>query len=99
MNYDTIKQFMASWRNYNTGFSNSITMVLAYGGIYLALLYVFPIIFNFKNIKKEGYLPFLLGVVYLFTFTIIPFEYLTMMLIIFFSTYSSKTTSSSMIRN
>lgn len=90
LNYDTIRQFMAMWRSYNTGFSNSITMVLAYGGIYLTMLYIVPILFNLKSLKKDGILPFLLGGVYLFLFTIIPFEYLTIMLIIFLSSYSAK---------
>ncbi|MBF8969889.1 hypothetical protein [Streptococcus sp. NLN76] len=87
LNTAFIKQFMGMWRSENTGFSNSITMLLASGGVYMAMLYIVPILSNLKNMKKAMLIPFLLGSIYLFIFTIIPFEYLTIVLIVFLSSY------------
>lgn len=48
-NDQTIQMYMDSWRSINIGFSNSITYILATGGVYLFSLY---------------FLPFLAGILY-----------------------------------
>lgn len=58
-NYDSIVKFMNPQRLYAsqyingiTGFSNGITMVLAYGGIALLMFYLLPTIFGIKCCKR-----------------------------------------------
>lgn len=51
-NQEIIKEFMSSSRSWNTGFSNAIFSVLAYGGILFAIPYICPLIYGFKAYRK-----------------------------------------------
>ncbi|TDE68809.1 hypothetical protein E0E02_01715 [Streptococcus sp. KCJ4932] len=85
-NSDAIKAFMGGWRSYNTGFSNSITQLLAQGGLCMFLLYMLPIFSNFKNfLRNRKYRVFLIGFLYLFTFTMFTYQYILILLIAFLS--------------
>lgn len=71
--------YLASWR-FGTGVSNSIGMILGYGGVWLMTLYVLPIIrtvyFAIKN-HNIDLICFVLVFGFVFTVTVVPFQYLT----------------------
>lgn len=88
-NADALKAFMGGWRSYNTGFSNSITQLLAQGGLYMFLLYMLPILSNFKNFFcNRKYRVFLVGFLYLFIFTVFTYQYVLILLIAFLSDHA-----------
>ena len=85
-NAEAIKAFMGGWRSYNTGFSNSITQLLAQGGLYMFLLYMLPILSNFQNFFcHRKYRVFLVGFLYLFIFTVFTYQYVLILLVAFLS--------------
>lgn len=51
-NQEIIKEFMSSSRSWNTGFSNAIFSVLAYGGILFTIPYICPLIYGYKAYRK-----------------------------------------------
>lgn len=54
-NENEIKKYMSDFRWYNDGLSNSLSVILAEGGIYFSLLYIVPcIILLIYSIKKEN---------------------------------------------
>lgn len=88
----SLKANMESWRIVNPGFSNSITEILAEGGIYLTNLYLFCFgkgIYN--SIHKKSINLFLLtfGIFYLFVFTIFTYNYILFIFLLLFL-YSNK---------
>lgn len=82
---DPIVKYMSSFRSYNTGFSNSIMIVLAQGGIYLFIVYLIPfflsIIQSFKLRRPEIFMTSI-SIAILFITTSFPY---TLMLITFVS--------------
>lgn len=86
-NYEFIKSFMESWRSYNTGFSNSPMIILSDGGIYIGLLYIcsfaLGIIKSFKR-NEINKVTFIAMIIYLFTITIFPYQYLLYFMLIYF---------------
>lgn len=81
-----IQSYMNSRRTFNTGFSNSIFQILAHGGLYLGLLYLFPIVCGMKrSIKSKSIsmMVFIMAVIYLVTFTVFSYQYLLFYLLIF----------------
>lgn len=52
-NFDTIKNQMSAFRNYNQGLSSSFFVILAQGGIYLISLYIFSLLKYFLTILKK----------------------------------------------
>ncbi|UJZ87816.1 hypothetical protein L3V65_01900 [Heyndrickxia coagulans] len=82
---DPIVKYMSSFRSYNTGFSNSIMIVLAQGGIYLFIVYLIPfflsIIQSFKLRSPEIFMTSI-SIAILFITTSFPY---TLMLITFVS--------------
>lgn len=84
-NYDEIKNMMSLWRSSNTGFSNSVMLIVDYGGLYFGIAYVFSIakgmICAVKH-KKYNNFSFLLIFTCIFIVTNIPFVYLTLLIIL-----------------
>ena len=80
-----LQQFMPEWRSFDVGFSNSPMEILAQGGIYLAVPYVYAFISSLitsrraKNINK---LAVTVIFAYLFTFTVVPYQYITFFILI-----------------
>lgn len=84
-NYDEIKKMMPLWRSSNTGFSNSIMLVVDYGGLYFGVAYLFSIIkgmIGAVKYKKYNSLSFLLIFTCIFIVTNIPFIYLTLLIVL-----------------
>ena len=64
-NVNTLKSYMSSFRSYNTGFSNTLFSVLAYGGLLLTSIYVFPIIMGtYKAMRRHDMSIFLFCILY-----------------------------------
>lgn len=85
-NNDYIIFFMSNWRSYNTGFSNSIMQILAQGGIYMGIIYLFGFLRGvISNVKKKHirFSIFALFIFYLFVVTVITYNYLTIVLLLF----------------
>lgn len=83
----SIIKYMSSFRSNNTGFSNSLMQVLAYGGIYLFFPYLISIIvgtFSLMNSKQWLKLSFYIIFVYSFIITSISFQVFTYYLFISF---------------
>ena len=84
-NYDEIKKMMPLWRSSNTGFSNSVMLVVDYGGLYFGMAYLFPIVkgmIGAVKYKKYNNLSFLLIFTCIFIVTNIPFIYLTLLIVL-----------------
>ena len=91
-----LQQFMPEWRSFDTGFSNSPMEILAQGGIYLAVPYVYAFIKSLAQSVKFRDLNRLAATVvfaYLFTFTVVPYQYIAFFVIILLSgdIFSQKT--------
>lgn len=87
-NDDSIIRYMnkSVRRQGNYGFSNSPMRILAYGGIYLLLPYIIGIIASIRNAYKRGYdgMVFFGLFLFMFTFTLIPFQYISFFIIFSF---------------
>lgn len=84
-NFNSIKNYMSSFRNYNMGFSNSLVYILAIGGIYLFMPYLMAAIIGIsKMIKYKVWDELAFYILFLITFAImlIPFIGLTYMVFI-----------------
>lgn len=87
-NQQALKSYMSSFRMSNTGFSNSVMMILSGRGLYGGALYFICIIKGLidgvknKNFNKFFFTAFFL---YLFTITVMPYLYLTYFILIFFA--------------
>lgn len=87
-NAQSYQQYMSSFRKTNDGFSNSLMLVLAYGGIYLLLPYLYAGVLAVRNCLKEKnsrLLIFFLLFVFMLTLTIGPFQALTIYLFFYFA--------------
>lgn len=86
-NYEFIEQFMQSWRNYNTGFSNSPMRILACCGIYIGILYIYAfakgIIFSVKE-KNMRLLIYVIATLLLFLTMMVPYQYIILINITWF---------------
>lgn len=87
-----IKYMNSSMRlSNNNGFSNSFMQILAYGGIYLALPYLINIVCTFHHLIKKRSRDLLLFFALfccLFFFTLVPFQYLSIFLMLSFTKLS-----------
>ncbi len=78
-NRDCVKHYMSPFRWDNVGFSNSVMLILANGGIFLAIPYIW---FAYKWIqicikrKNIQWFLFFASFMYLFTFTVVPYKFL-----------------------
>ena len=84
-NYDEIKKMMPLWRSSNTGFSNSVMLVVDYGGLYFGMAYLFLIVkgmIGAVKYKKYNSFSFLLIFTGIFIVTNIPFVYLTLLIVL-----------------
>lgn len=92
-NEDYIKSFMGAWRNYNTGFSNSIMQILAQGGIYLTSLYVLcfgkGIRASLIKKNKDSFYGITI-IIFVFAITVVTYQYLMIILLIFFVNMKDK---------
>ena len=80
-----LQQFMPSWRDYDIGFSNSPMEILAQGGIYLGIPYVYSFVsalIRYARANNKRALGFVILFAYLFTFTVVPYQYITFFIII-----------------
>ena len=65
-NTSTLRSFMSSSRSFNMGFSNTLFAILAYGGIILTVIYLFPICVGLKkSYTRNDKMVFLFCVLYL----------------------------------
>lgn len=83
-NYDALIKYMSVWRQNNTGFSNSIMEVLAYGGVYFGMIYMMPFIkgiYSAVRLKRYRMCIFVGSILFLFIFTVVPFRFLTILLL------------------
>ena len=79
---DIIKAHMSELRSNDMGFSNSPMLILAYGGIYLSMPYIFSFIRIFyKSIHKKRMICFYIFFLGIFIVTVIPFNYITFFLL------------------
>lgn len=86
------RQFMANWRSYNLGFSNTIMDVLSSGGIYIFILYFISVIVSlFKSLKDNNIsnIIFIILISYLFITTIFSNTYILFLVFILISVNSS----------
>ncbi|RVU70940.1 MULTISPECIES: O-antigen ligase family protein [Lactobacillus] len=77
---------MGMWRT-NTGFSNSITEILAEGGVYLSYLYFYAFFKGLSNSiknKNKEYSIFVIMTFYLFVTTIFTYQYILLFLLVWF---------------
>lgn len=90
-NDNAIKSSMGAWRSFNTGLSNSITQLLAQGGLYLTLVYFVPFIkgicISIKN-KNKNEMLFILLTLYLFIFTLFTYQLILALLLVYIFTIS-----------
>lgn len=83
-NYDIIHQFMNPARGNNLGTSNSLTDILAQGGIMMLVIYIAPFIILFKQSKMEiNIFLWSLAPLFLFIMTIYHFTYLLFFILAF----------------
>ena len=78
LNMDTIMAHYSSFRLNDIGYSNSIFRVLAQGGLYLAIIYIIPVIKALTSGIKERngkFLAFVLVYLYFFITTSFPYNY------------------------
>lgn len=55
-NVDALRSFMSQQRSFNMGFSNTLFSVLAYGGITLSILFLYPVCIGLcKSIVRHDY--------------------------------------------
>lgn len=92
-NDNIIRSYMGSWRIVNNGFSNSITYVLATGGIYLEIIYItmflrgLLISIKSRNINNA----FLYTMFFIiWAVMIIPYNYVIVLLFVLIGTTSSR---------
>lgn len=81
---------MASWRIYMTGFSNSITEVLAQGGMYIGCAYIYSFVKGiYLTVKFKSLNNFILvlGTFYLFCTTIFSYQYILLLLLVLFTEF------------
>lgn len=95
-NTQNLKNLMGLWRQFNTGYSNSVMLVLAQGGLYLFTLYVVCFARGLiKSLLQTKEQVFILMLMTLISVTIVPYEFLTIFLLLFCfympSGYSEKT--------
>lgn len=86
-NLKYIQSFMGSWRSNNIGFSNSLMQILAQGGIYFVLPYIFAFTCGIKktiNFKNWNSLIFIILILIMFIFTIVSYQYIIIYLLIYF---------------
>lgn len=73
-NTSTLRSFMSSSRSFNMGFSNTLFSVLAYGGIVLAGIYLFPVCVGLKkSYTRHDKTVFLFCILYLMLYCTVIF--------------------------
>ena len=80
-----LQQFMPEWRSFDIGFSNSPMEILGQGGMYLAAPYVYAFAASFTNSLRNKDRNMCIAAVlfaYIFTFTVIPYQYITFFILI-----------------
>ncbi len=90
-NFDSVKYYMSSFRRDNLGFSNSLFVVLVEGGILLLSVYALPAItciYNAIKQNKPGIAAFTTVIIIEFVAAIIQFEFLMILLLAFFYSFT-----------
>lgn len=85
-NMEVITRYMSSWRAYNTGYSNSLMMILAQGGILFGIVYGFAYAKCIIESHKVNNRIFSLFLVFALTtvFTIVIYRWITVFLLCIF---------------
>ena len=82
-----LQQFMPDWRWNEVGFSNSPFEILGQGGIYIGALYLYafiaPLVRAVRRADRSRIL-LIAFFAYLFTFTVVPYQYITFFFLVFF---------------
>lgn len=84
-NHEYVARYASYWRLDNLGYSNSPLAVLSNGGIFLAALYGYALLRFLQNAVRHAnfaHRAFLAFFLFLFTVTIIPYQYITMLIIL-----------------
>lgn len=89
-NYTGLKNFMESWRYFNTGFSNSVMDILSGGGLYLAAGYLFCFVKGIINSYRynKNKLVFIILMFYLFVTTFFTYTDILLFCIVWFASKS-----------
>ena len=85
-NYEYVQSLMGEWRSHSTGLSSAMMIVLAYGGLYLAIPYVGTLIFGAISglTQKRMELTWLsVGLFFTFFVTAVPFQYIFLYMLIY----------------
>lgn len=85
-NDQLIQTYMNSWRSINIGFSNSITYVLATGGIFLFGIYIVPFCLGIVSSIKRGNIKllfFCFSVFISWAVLIVPYNYIIVTILLF----------------
>lgn len=86
MNDNKIKPFMSPFRAYNQGFSNSLMSILANGGVYIFILYLYPVIkaiVNSVKYKDINLLYFTITFLVMFIFTTESYQWISILIFIY----------------
>ncbi|MGI5977342.1 MAG: hypothetical protein ACOX68_06575 [Candidatus Limivicinus sp.] len=92
-NIDCLRKYMSSFRSNNSGFSNSIMMVFAQGGIVLGFFYVFPftkcVITQMKcHSRKNAILA--VEIAFMLFLSVVAYQYLTIFVLVWLYFLSGK---------
>lgn len=88
LNIDALTKYMGSWRSHNLGYSNSVMYVLSQGGIYLGALYMYSFYRSLAislHFRDRHTLLFILIILLLLVFTIMPYNNLTLLILVYFA--------------
>lgn len=83
-NVKYVKRYMSSFRSYNTGFSNTILMILYQGGLLLMSSYFVLIVLWIKrSVKRKEWkkIAFFLCFLFMFSITIVPYKFLPLFIL------------------
>lgn len=87
-NNNILRQYMQSWRNVNLGFSNSVTQILAHGGIYLFFPYGLAFFVGLKKAiksKNPFQISFAILFILAFSLNLLSYQYIVVLIFLFLS--------------
>lgn len=83
LNMDTIQSYYSSWRLNDIGYANSLFRVLAQGGVYLFVLYLFPVIKAItRAVRMQDYLLLCYIIMFIYYFVTTSFPYNFVMILV-----------------
>lgn len=80
-----LQSFMPEWRSYDIGFSNSPMEILAQGGLYIGIPYIYGFMSSLiRGIRNKEHRRIAVTIIfaYLFTFIVVPYQYISFFIIV-----------------